>query len=95
MLTQSFVLDVKCYMGLHASRRTEMDSKKKISTSIHMVEILGAIKVDGKDTIRWLEEDALVADPLRLSHSETLLVQLPAQGMSHISTVVGCVLIQV
>jgi hypothetical protein len=29
MLTQSFVLEVKCYVGLYAPRRTKIESKKK------------------------------------------------------------------
>lgn len=62
------------------------------STSTRMAEILGAIKVDDKNTIQRLEEDESVAD-LGLTPSETLLVQLP--GTSRIPTIVGCVLMQV
>ena len=61
------------------------------SNSIRMAEILGAIN-DDRNTIRRLEEDESVAD-LGLSNFQTLLVQLP--GTSRISTIVGCVLIQV
>ena len=61
------------------------------SNSIRMAEILGAIN-DDRNTIRRLPEELKLAD-LGLSNFQTLLVQLP--GTSRISTIVGCVLIQV
>jgi hypothetical protein len=60
-------------------------------TPRELSEILGRIDVNDEDTIEEVDEDENVAN-LGLSHSETLLLQLP--GTSHISTIAACVLIQ-
>jgi hypothetical protein len=46
MLTQIFVLEVKCYMGLYAPRRTIMDSKIIIIIIIKPDPTLGLAKSD-------------------------------------------------
>jgi hypothetical protein len=57
-----------------------------------MAELLGSIDVDSADHIQVLGDGAKIAN-LGLSEDETLVVQLP--GTSHISTIVGCILMQV
>jgi hypothetical protein len=60
-----------------------------------MAKVLARLNVDNEDTIEYLHEDEKVTD-LGPLDSHTLLVQLPVPGpagTSHISTIVGCILI--